>query len=66
MKYYYAIIYCDSPNTAKYLYDEYNGYEFENSNIRLNMSFVPNDVKFTQEIKEEADEIPENYEFNFE
>lgn len=65
MKYYYAIVYCDSSKTAKFLYDEYNGFEFENSNIRLNMSFVPDDIKFTQELKESANEVPENYEFNF-
>jgi hypothetical protein len=47
MKYYYAIVYCNSSKTAVYLYDEYNGYEFENSNIRLNMSFIGNDIKFT-------------------
>lgn len=33
MKYYYAIVHCDSSKTALSLYDEYNGYEFENSNI---------------------------------
>jgi hypothetical protein len=33
MKYYYAIVHCDSAKTALSLYDEYNGYEFENSNI---------------------------------
>ena len=44
MKYYYAIVYCNSPATAKFLYDEYNGFEFENSNILLNMSFVPDDL----------------------
>lgn len=46
MKYYYAIIHCDSPKTALYLYDEYNGYEFENSNMQLLLSLVPGEVEF--------------------
>lgn len=47
MKYYYAVIYCNSAKTAIFLYDEYNGYEFENTNICLNMSLIPEEIKFT-------------------
>ena len=48
MRYYYAIIHCDSGATACHLYDEFNGIEFENSNIQLNLSLVPDEVKFEQ------------------
>jgi hypothetical protein len=65
MKYYYAIVHCNNKQTALHLYDEYNGYEFENTNLRLHMSFVPDDVVFEQELKQEAIEVPEDYEFNF-
>lgn len=65
MKYYYAIIYCNSPKTANFLYDEYNGFEFENSNILLNLSIVPDDIKFEQKVKEMANEVPADYEFSF-
>ncbi len=47
MKYYYAVVHCGNSKTSKFLYDEYNGFEFENSNIRLNMSFIPDEIKFT-------------------
>ena len=47
LKYYYAVIHCNTPQTALYLYDEYNGFEFENTTMRLNMSFIPDDMKFT-------------------
>ena len=47
MKYYYAVVHCNKSSTAKFLYDEYNGFEFENSNIRLNMSFIPDDLVFS-------------------
>ena len=65
MKYYYAIIYCNNPKTALFLYDEYNGFEFENSNILFNLSIVPDDIKFEQKVKEAACEVPADYEFNF-
>ena len=44
MKYYYAVVHCNSPKTATYLYDEFNGFEFEDSMIILNMSIIPDDV----------------------
>jgi hypothetical protein len=47
MKYYYAVVHCNNSKTAISLYDEYNGFEFENSNILLNMSFIPDDMHFT-------------------
>jgi len=66
MKYYYAIAHCNTPKTANFLYDEYNGFEFENSNIRLNISIVPDEVVFEQKVKEFATDIPDGYEFSFE
>lgn len=48
-----------------YLYDEYNGFEFENTNLRLIMSFVPDELEFTQEVKQEATTVPANYSFDF-
>jgi hypothetical protein len=65
MKYYYAVVYCNSPKTALHLYDEYNGFEFENTTMRLNLSLIPDDIKFTQEIKDQAREVPTGYEFDF-
>jgi len=47
MKYFYAVVNCNSKETAIFLYDEYNGFEFENTNIMLNMSFIPDDMVFT-------------------
>lgn len=46
MKYFYAVIHCNSFSTAERLYNEYNDYEFELSNIRLNLSFIADDLKF--------------------
>lgn len=65
MKYYYAVVHCNTPKTAMHLYDEYNAYEFENTTMRLHLSLIPDDIKFTQEIKDQATEIPPGYEFDF-
>ncbi len=46
MKYFYAIIHCNTKKTAKKIYEEYNDFEFEMSNIRLNLSYVADDLKF--------------------
>ena len=46
MKYYYAVVHCNSAKTANFLFDEYNGFEFENTNIKLNMSLIPDDLVF--------------------
>ena len=63
MKYYYAIVSCNSQQTAFSLIDEFNGFEFENTNIKLNMSFVPDHIKFEQEVKDEVDTVPEDYDY---
>jgi len=48
MKYFYAVIHCNNKKTANKLYEEYNGFEFEMSNIRLNMSYIADDLSFPQ------------------
>jgi hypothetical protein len=32
MKYFYAVVYCNTKKTSKKIYSEFNGYEFEQSN----------------------------------
>ena len=46
MKYFYAVIHCNTKETAERIYDEYNDYEFELSNIRLNLSFIDDGLTF--------------------
>jgi len=46
MKYFYAVVQFNTKRTAEKIYEEYNGFEFEMSNIRLSLSFVADDLKF--------------------
>jgi len=58
LKYYYAIIDCDSVRTAKTLYDECNGMEFELTSIKIDLSYVPDGLQFPHPPKEVCTEIP--------
>lgn len=64
MKYFYAVVCCDKSKTATKIYKEFNGFELELTNLRLTLSIVPDELIFPQELKEEATEIPMNYDFN--
>ena len=63
MRYFYAVIHCNSKETAERIYNEYNDFEFELSSIRLNLSFIADDLVFSQEVKETATQVPVGYEF---
>lgn len=64
MKYFYAIVYCNSTRTARHIFKEFNGYELELTNIKLNLSFVDDNLQFPQALKEEADEVLPGYSFD--
>ncbi|KAJ7492672.1 hypothetical protein FB451DRAFT_1336536 [Mycena latifolia] len=56
LRYYYAIITCDSTEAAAHIYSELEGTELERSANIFDLSFVPNDMNFDQECRDEATE----------
>ena len=65
LKYYYAIVYCDSVETASMLYNECDGLEIERTQSFMDMRFVPDELKeFPHKPIEVCDHMPANKEYN--
>lgn len=61
LRYYYAVMICSSLKAAQKIYDATDGTEFQSSSNRLDLRFVPDDVTFDDEPRDECDRVPDSY-----
>ncbi|XAR58014.1 hypothetical protein NMG60_11026342 [Bertholletia excelsa] len=62
LRYYYAVVDCDSIATADYLYKTCDGVEFERSSNKLDLRFIPDSMEFKHPPRDTATEAPGDYE----
>ncbi|KAK1432613.1 hypothetical protein QVD17_09511 [Tagetes erecta] len=62
LRYYFAVVVCDSIATADYIYKSCDGIEFERSSNKLDLRFIPDSMEFKHPARDVATEAPANYE----
>jgi hypothetical protein len=64
LRYYYAIITCDSVGTARALYDSMDGREYLSTANSFDLRFVPDEVTFDDKPRDECIKLPSSYKPN--
>ncbi|KAI8098706.1 uncharacterized protein BX664DRAFT_254641 [Halteromyces radiatus] len=61
LRYYYAVVECDSPFTAKIIYQSCDGNEYENSANFFDMRYIPDDMTFDDCPRDTCTQVSDSY-----
>ncbi|KAI1184516.1 hypothetical protein F5B17DRAFT_77896 [Nemania serpens] len=61
LRYYYAVVICSNLSTAEKVYNACDGTEYLASSNFVDLRFIPDDVTFDDEPREECDSVVANY-----
>ncbi|CCH43799.1 Pre-rRNA-processing protein [Wickerhamomyces ciferrii] len=61
LRYYYAVVTCDSVQTAKNIYDNCDGTEYESTANLFDLRYIPEEMEFDDEPRDSCNKIPTNY-----
>jgi len=61
LRYYYAVVVCGDKRTAEAIYEATDGKEFQASSNFVDLRFVPEDVTFDDEPRDECTKVPTGY-----
>lgn len=65
LRYYYAVVKCDSVATARNIYDNCDGTEFETTANFFDLRYVPDDMEFDDEPRDKCTMVPADYKPNY-
>ena len=55
LKYFYAVCETDSAETADTIYKELDGQEYGETGVRVDLRFIPDEIEFDEEIRQDGD-----------
>ncbi|PFH56307.1 hypothetical protein XA68_16754 [Ophiocordyceps unilateralis] len=61
LRYYYAVMVCSGPETAQAIYEATDGTEYQASSNFIDLRFVPDDVTFDDEPRDQCAKVPDSY-----